>query len=94
MEATIELAGREMIVEYVFKITSYGCPQTGPSYTFELEILGLRFPKQHADVPELEMPEWLSGILNTYLAERDDVNEIIQRAALRARVLFRLKGSA
>lgn len=90
MEATAEIAGHELIVEYVFKITAHWCPQTGPTYSsggepaepaeFEIEVLGLRFPKQHADVPELAMPEWLKDILTTHLSERDDINDIIQRA--------------
>lgn len=90
MEALVEIAGEELIVEYVFKITSPGCPETGPSYAsggepaepaeFEIEVLGARFPNQHADVPDPELPEWLKGVLATHLMERDDVNEIVQRA--------------
>lgn len=89
MEAEVEIAGHDLIVEYVFSITAHGCPATGPSYSsggepaeaaeFELTVLGLRFPKQHADVPALEIPAWLKDILTTHLAERDDINEIVQR---------------
>lgn len=90
MEAVVEIAGQELIVEYVFKITSHGCPATGPSYAsggepaepaeFEIEVLGARFPKQHADVPAPELPEWLKDVLTTHLSERDDINDIVQRA--------------
>jgi len=90
MEADVEIAGHDLIVEYVFKITSHGYPATGPSYAsggepaggaeFDITVLGLRFPKQHADVPELEMPTWLKDILTTHLLDRDDINDIVQRA--------------
>lgn len=90
MEASVDIAGEELIVEYVFKITSHGCPATGPSYSsggepaegaeFEIEVLGARFPKQHADVPDPELPGWLKDVLTTHLMERDDINEIVQRA--------------
>ena len=90
METTVEIAGHELIVEYDFKITAHGNPGVAPSLSypgdppepaeFTIEILGLRFPKQHADVPELTVPEWLKDILSTHLAERDDINAIIQKA--------------
>ena len=90
METTVEIAGHELIVEYVFEITAHGCPQTGPTYSsggepaepaeFEIEVLGLYFPKSATDLPELEMPKWLKDILTTHLSERDDINDIIQRA--------------
>jgi len=87
MEANVEIAGHDLIVEYEFKITAHGSPESGPSYAsggepaepaeFEIEVLGLRFSKH---LVELEIPEWLNAILNTHLAERDDINEIVQRA--------------
>ncbi len=90
MEANVDIAGEELIVEYVFKITSHSYPATGPSYSsggepggpceFEIEVLGARFPKQHTDVPDPELPEWLKGVIATHLMERDDINEIVQRA--------------
>ena len=90
METNVEIAGHDLIVEYVFKITAHSAPESGPSYAsggepaepaeFEIEVLGLRFPKQHADIPELSMPEWLKNILITHLAERGDINEIVQRS--------------
>lgn len=89
MEADVEIAGHDLIVEYVFKITSHGYPATGPSYSsggepaggaeFDITILGLRFPKQHADV-HLVVPEWLKNILTTHLLDRDDINDIVQEA--------------
>jgi hypothetical protein len=89
MEAEIEIVGLTMIVEYVFKITSHAYPATGPSYAsggepggpaeFEIEVLGIAFPKQHADV-ELELPTWLKDTITTHLYDREDINEIIQRA--------------
>lgn len=89
MEADVEIAGHELIVEYETKITSHGYPATGPSYAsggepggpaeFDITVLSLRFPGQHVDVPELAVPQWLDNILCTHLAERDDINEIAQR---------------
>lgn len=80
MEATVEIAGHELVVDYGFKITAHGCPQTGPTFysggepaepaEFEIEVFGIRFAEQHADV-ELGMPEWLKDILTTHLSERD-----------------------
>lgn len=90
MKTTIEVAGHELTVEYDFKITAHGCPESGPSYysggepaepaEFEIEVIDIRFPKQASDV-ELFMPEWLNQIINTHLSERDDINDIIQQAA-------------
>lgn len=89
MKTDVEIAGHDLIVEYEIKITSHGYPATGPTYSsggepgagaeFDIEILGLRFPKQHADYPELVIPTWLKDILTTHLLERDDINDIAQR---------------
>ena len=89
-KASVEIAGFELIVEYVFTITCHGSPEAGPSYSsggepaeaaeFEIEVLGLSFPKQAADLPALEMPPWLRDLLNTHLYERDDINDVVQRA--------------
>lgn len=88
MKADVEIAGHDLIVEYEIKITSHGYPASGPTYSsggepgagaeFDIEILGLRFPKQHADV-ELVIPTWLRDIVTTHLLERDDINDIAQR---------------
>ena len=90
MEASVDIAGQELIVEYDFTITSHGYPGSGPSFNspgqppepaeFEIEVLGARFPKQHADVPDLELPRWLKDALTTHLSERDDINDIVQAA--------------
>ena len=90
MKATVTILDQDFEVEYEFKITAHGYPETGPTYysggepaegpEFELEILGLRFPKQAADLPDLEIPKWLDALLVTHLSERDDVYDIICRA--------------
>ena len=90
MEAEIEIAGHDLIVEYEIKITSHSYPATGPSYAsggepgggpeFEITVHGLRFAKQHADVPALAIPQWLEDILCTHLAERDDIYDAVCRA--------------
>lgn len=90
MRVAIEILGQELIVEYVAKITSHGAPATGPSYSsggepaepmeFEIEILGVTFPKQHADVPDPIIPEWLSDLIMSHLHERDDVYEVVQQS--------------
>jgi hypothetical protein len=89
MKATVTILDTNLEVEYDFEITAHGCPERGPSYSsggepaepaeFELEVLGIEFPKQHADV-HLELPEWLKDMLTSHLYERDDINEIVQRA--------------
>ncbi len=92
MEAEVEIAGETMIVEYVFEITAHGSPQSGPSYSsggepaeaaeFDIEVLGIDWPNRSklSDVPVPELPTWLRDLLATHLAERDDINEIVQQA--------------
>ncbi len=88
MKATVTLFDAvNLEVEYDFKITAHGCPESWSSYggdpaepaEFDIEILGIEFPKQHADV-HLDLPEWLKDILTAHLLERDDINEIVQEA--------------
>ena len=89
MEAEVEIAGHELIVEWDFKITSHSYPATGPSYAsggepgggpeFDLTVLSIRLHNQHADV-QLDMPQWLRDIICTHLAERDDIYDIVCRA--------------
>ena len=79
----IEIADTEIDVDYDYKITYRGQPATGPTYSsggepatateFELTIVRMRFPKQAADVPDLEIPKWLDDLLATHLSERDDI---------------------
>lgn len=88
--AEIDILGQQFLVEYEFKITSRGSPESGPSYysggepaeaaEFEIEVFGLRWPKKDADVPEPDMPEWLRDLITTHLSERDDINDIVQDA--------------
>ena len=90
MEASVDIAGQEMIVEYEFKITSRGYPGCGPSFNspgeppepceFEVTVHGARFPKQHADVPNPELPEWLKDALATHLMGREDIWAIVDAA--------------
>ncbi len=87
---TIDIAGVELEVEYDFNITASGNGGTAPSLTypgdppepaeFNITINTLRFPKQHADVPNLEIPAWLKDLLEQHLSERDDINDIVQLA--------------
>ena len=89
METDVVIGGQSLIVEFEIKITAHGHPATGPTYSsggepaeaaeFEVAVYGARFPKQHADVPELELPQWLKDLLETHLMERDDINDIAQR---------------
>ena len=89
-KTSIEIAGSELIVEYEFNITASGCSAHMGSLSyeghpaeaaeFEITVLGIGFPKQEADVPELEMPSWLKDLLTTHLYERDDINDVVQRA--------------
>ncbi len=92
MKAKVDILGVTMEAEYEFDITSRGCGPSGPTrYSsggedgepaeFDITILGLKFPKQDADV-YLDIPEWLKDMLDTHLAERDDINEIVQQAAM------------
>ena len=85
MKATVTLLDSvNLEVEYDFKITTHGCPSNGwdePGWgaEFDIEILGIEFPKQHADV-HLDLPDWLRDLLTTHLCERDDINTIVQQA--------------
>jgi len=89
MKAAVTILETNFEVEYEFEITASGSPETGPSYSsggepaepaeFEITILGLRIPKQPDDV-YLELPKWLEELLATDLSERDDINEVVQRA--------------
>ena len=86
---TVTILETNFEVDYDFTITASGSPETGPSYSsggepaepaeFDIEVIGLRLPKQHADV-HLDIPPWLNDMLCTHLAERDDVNDLVQRA--------------
>ena len=87
MRATVTILETNFEVEWTFKITASGSPETGPSYysggepatgaEFELEVLSLHLPKQDA---ELELPKWLNDLIATDLYERDDINDIVQQA--------------
>ena len=63
-EITVEIADKELICEYDFKITAHGAPEPGFGAEFEVR---LRFPNQAADHPDLEIPAWLKDLLTTYL---------------------------
>lgn len=89
MKATVTILETNFEVTYDFNITAGGSPETGPSYSsggepaepaeFDIEIIELRLPNQNADVT-LDVPKWLEEMLATHLSERDDINEIVQRA--------------
>lgn len=87
MKAMVSILENNLEVEYDLKITASGSPESWSSYggdlaepaEFEIEVLGIEFPGQHADV-FLVLPEWLRDLLTTHLLERDDINEIAQRA--------------
>jgi hypothetical protein len=87
MKASVTILEVNMEVEYDFNITTHGSQESWSSYggdpaepaEFDIKILGLEFPKQHADV-RLEIPEWLKDMLTTHLLERDDINAIVQQA--------------
>jgi hypothetical protein len=87
MKARVTILDVEFDVEYEIKITAHGSPETGPSYSsggepaepaeFDVEIIELRTPGQHADV-HFDLPQWLEDMLVTHLCERDDVNDAAQ----------------
>ena len=83
MKADVIILENNLEVEFVLKITASGCNSNGwdePGWPaeFDIEILGIEFPKQHTDV-HLDLPEWLKGLLATHLAERDDINTVAQQ---------------
>ena len=77
--AVISLLDQEILVDYKIRITFRGSPETGPSYSsggepaepaeFDIEVLGLRWPKKDADVSDPFMPEWLRDLIETHIAE-------------------------
>jgi hypothetical protein len=83
MRAQVTLLEQNYEVEYDFKITSYGCPATGPSYSsggepaegpeFEITV--------HEIVGKEGLPDWLKLLLEEHLAERDDIIELVNEAA-------------
>lgn len=85
MKATVNILESNFEVEYDFNITAHGSPESWTAYggdpaepaEFDIEILGITFPKQDAD---LDLPNWLKDLLATHLLERDDINEIVQKA--------------
>ena len=89
MKATITILENELEVEFDFEITAHGSAGCAPSLSYagdppeaaesDIEVLGLEFPKQAADV-HLDVPTWLKDLIATHLAERDDINEIVQNA--------------
>jgi hypothetical protein len=89
VKADIIICGNDLEVEWDYKITTHGNGGVLPSMNypgdppepaeFDIEILGLEFPKQAADIV-LDMPTWLSDLIATHLYERDDINEIVQKA--------------
>ena len=88
MKADVTILDTNLEVEYDYKITASGSPESWSAYggdpavaaEFEIEVLGIAFPKQTADAPELELPTWLKDMLTAHLYERDDINKIVQRA--------------
>ncbi len=86
-KAAVTILETNFDVEYDFKITAHGSPASYSSYggdpaepaEFEIEIIELRTPRQHADV-HFEIPAWLDDLLCTHLSERDDVNNVVQQA--------------
>lgn len=89
MKSDVAIFDNTLEVEFDFKITAHGSLGCGPSLSypgdppeaaeFDIEIIELRFPKQHSDV-HLDIPQWLNDLLVAHLYERDDVNEIVQQA--------------
>ena len=90
-EAVVEIVGVEMLVDYEYDITYRGCAAHMGSLSyeghpaeaaeFEITVHGVRFPKQAADLPILDLPEWLKDLITTHLLERDDINDVVQKSA-------------
>lgn len=89
MITTITILENNLEVEWNYDITAHGNNGCAPSLSypgdppepceFDIEILGVEFPKQAADIT-LELPLWLKQIIASHLYERDDINEIVQQA--------------
>lgn len=87
MIATVTILETNFEVEYDYDITASGCGESWSAYggdpaepaEFDLTILGIAAPNQAADVT-LELPIWLSDLILNHLYERDDINEIVQKA--------------
>lgn len=89
MKTIVTILETNFEVEWDFDITAHGNGGVAPSLSypgdppepaeFDISILGIAVPNQHADVT-LELPTWLSDLIATSLYERDDINEIVQRA--------------
>lgn len=84
MEATVTILETNFEVEFDFDITAHGCSSNGwdePGWPaeFDIEVLSIAVPKQPSDVT-LDMPSWLKGLIATHLCERDDINDMVQRA--------------
>jgi len=87
MKALVTILETNFEVEWDFNITAHGSPESWSIYggdpaepaEFEIEIISLRNPNDAADV-YLDIPKWLNELLATDLSERDDINEIVQRA--------------
>lgn len=89
MKTTVTIAGSELDVEWDYDITAHGNGGVAPSMNYpgdppepaeyDIEVLGIEFPKQAADVT-LDLPTWLKDLIAAHLYERDDINEIVQRA--------------
>jgi len=87
MKALVTILETNFEVEWDFEITASGSPESWSIYggdpaesaEFEIDIISLRNPSDAADV-YLDIPKWLNELLATDLSERDDINQIIQRA--------------
>jgi len=83
MEYHFELFGQELTINYEYKITNPGAPETGPSYSsggepaepMEYEIQSFELFNDKDE--KLEVPKWLNDIIETHLSESDKVYEDI-----------------
>ena len=87
MKATVDILGESFDVEYDFIIWAHGRPETGPTWDgggepaeaaeFEIKVFGISKANSPYDIM---LPGWLESLIAEHLENRDDINEIVQRA--------------
>ena len=89
MNTIVTILETNFNVDWTFDITAHGNGGCAPSLSypgdppepaeFEIEILGIERASGPSATP-LDLPEWLKTEISEYLYNRNDINEIVQRA--------------
>jgi len=84
-QAAVQIVGADYIAWYSYRVTYPGHRATGPTYAcggepaapmeFEIELDGLS--RCEGDSVFLDVPDWLKGVIEDDLIERDDVYDAI-----------------